>query len=145
MVFGDGHFVIVYDHDKVRRVFARIVETFERFAAAERTVADDGDDVALFALDVAGSCKPECKAHGSRSVANHEMVVFAFARFGVAGNAPVLFRIQERFGAACQNLVGVALVAYIVDNLVLGRFEYIMQCDGRINESEVRSQMTTAF
>ena len=63
VVFGDGHFVVVYDHDKVRRVFARIVETFKRFAAAERTVADDGDDVALFAFDIAGGCKPERKAH----------------------------------------------------------------------------------
>ena len=56
--FGDGHLVVVHHHDKVRRVFARVVEAFECFAAAQRTVTDDGDHVALFALDIAGGRKP---------------------------------------------------------------------------------------
>ncbi len=57
VVFGDGHLVVVHHHDKVRRVFARVVEAFECFAAAQGTVTDDSDHVALFALDIAGGCK----------------------------------------------------------------------------------------
>ena len=54
VVFGDGHFVVVYHHDKVGGVFACIVEAFERLATAQGTVTDDGNHVALFALDIAG-------------------------------------------------------------------------------------------
>ena len=145
MVFGDGHFVVVHHHDKVRRVFARIVKPFECFAAAQGTVADYCNHVALFALDIAGGCKPERKAYGSRCMAYHKVVMFAFARFGIARDAPVLVWIQERLGAACQNLVRVALVANVVDNLVLRGFKNVMQRDGRFHESEIRRQVPATF
>ena len=78
-------------------------------------------------------------------MANHELVVFAFAGFGVAGDAPVLVRIQERFGAASENLVRVTLVANVIDNLVFGRIKNVMQCDGRFHESKVRAQVSATF
>ena len=45
VVRSDGHLVVVDDDDEVGVHLARVVEAFERFAFAERAVADEGDDV----------------------------------------------------------------------------------------------------
>ena len=45
VIFGDGHFVVVYDHDKVRGVFTGVIKTFKSFAAAQGTIANHGNHV----------------------------------------------------------------------------------------------------
>ena len=145
VVFGDGHLVVIYHHDKVRRVFACVVEAFECLAAAQGTIANHSDYIALFAQDIAGGGKPQRKAYRCRSVTYHKLVMFTFARFGIARNTPVLVGIQERLSTTRQNLVSVTLVRNIVDNLVLGGIKDIMQGDSPFHKPQIRCKMSTTF
>ena len=81
MVFGYGHFVVI-DHDNDSGAqLGGFVEAFECFAARERAVADDGDDVFVRAFDVAGLLKSRGQADGCRGVSHFKVVVYrAFGR-----------------------------------------------------------------
>ena len=50
MIFGNGHFVVVYDDDNVAAENGRIAQPFQRLAAAQRTIADDCYDIVFFTL-----------------------------------------------------------------------------------------------
>ena len=54
VVLGDGHLVVVEDDDAVAALLGEVVESLERHAARQRSIADDRDDVEPLALQVTG-------------------------------------------------------------------------------------------
>ena len=50
VVFGNRHFVIVYNNDKISVKLAGVVDGLKSFAAAERTIADYRNNVSAFVL-----------------------------------------------------------------------------------------------
>ena len=62
--------------------------------------------------------KAACQRDGCAGVAEHEMVVFGFGWVGEAGDRAEQFGVEERFGAAGEHLVHVALVRDIEHDLV---------------------------
>ena len=95
VVFGNGHFVVVDNNDNVAVQNRGVVKTFERFAAGKRTVADNRDDVVLFAFEVAGFGQTAGQTDRSGSMPDDKMVVLAFCGSGVAGNLPHSFVGQK--------------------------------------------------
>ena len=125
VVFGDGHFVVV-DHDEdAGTEFGCLVESFEGFAAGERAVADDGDDVLVGAFEVARFLQTGGQTDGGGGVADLKIVVFGtLCGRGIAGNGVHVFEGAEKTeGAPGQHLVGVGLVADIEHEFVLRRVE----------------------
>ena len=95
MVGCNGHFVVVDDDDEVGGHLARVVEAFERFAFAERAVADERDDVLRAPAQVTPLGHAHRHGDGSAGVPYHEMVVFAFLRARIAGEVVVVGRVEE--------------------------------------------------
>ena len=141
VVFGDGHLVVVDHDDEVRVQFSCVVQSLESFAAAQRTVSDDSNDIAFFAFQVTAFGQSSGQADRGGGMADDEMVVCAFRRLGVARHVVVFFRIEISLFPSGQHLVGIALVGHVEDNLVFRRVEHVMQGDGGFHHAEVRTEM----
>ena len=137
VVLGDRHLVVVHDDDEVRAEFGRPVQALQRLAAAERTVADDGDDIAVLTLQVAPLGQAASQTHRRGGVTDDEVVVRALGRLTVARHVIVVVGVDKCSGAARQHLVRIALVRHVKDNLVLGRREHIVHGDGGLDHAQV--------
>ena len=70
-----------------------------------------------------------------------EQVVCALVGVGKAGDIVILCLIDVRADASRQHFVGVALVGDIEDDLVARRVKHRVECDGRFDDPEVRTDM----
>ena len=141
VILRDGHIVVVDEDDQVAVQLRRVVERLERFAAAERTVANDGNHVVVLTLEVAALGQAAGQTDRGGGVADGEMVVLAFVRIAVAGNVVVVLRVEKGVLAAGQNLVRIGLVGNVEYKLVLRGLEYIVQCNRRLYHAEIRTEM----
>ena len=71
--------------------------------------------------------------------------MFAFGRLAVASHIAIMRFIQKRLGTPREHLVAVALVAHVIDNLVLRGFKNVMERDCRFDKAEVRPHMPAAL
>ena len=145
VVFGNGHFVIVHHNDKIRRIFARIIKTFKRFATAQGTVTNHRNHIARFTQHIASGRKAKRKAYRRRGMPHHKEIVFTFSRFAIARHIAVMRFVQERLGTAREHLVAVALVAHVIDNLVLWRIENVVERNRPFDKAEVRRHVTATL
>ena len=74
-----------------------------------------------------------------------EGVVFGLGAFGEAAEAVLLAERADAGAAAGQDLVGVALVAHVPNELVVGRVEGGVDCDGEFDNAEGRAKMAAGF
>ena len=63
VVFGDRHLVIVDDYDHIGSGLSGIIKAFICFAAGEGTVADNGDNVIIFAFQIACFSDAACQTY----------------------------------------------------------------------------------
>ena len=147
VVLGDRHLVVVHHDDDACAQLRRLVETLERLTARERTVTDDGNDVLVRALHVARLLQTGGKTHGCGGVSHLEVVVLgAFRRRRVSRYGVHIVDIAEEASCATsKHLVRVALVADVEHELVHRRVEHVVQCDGRLNEAEVRTYVSAVL
>ena len=74
-----------------------------------------------------------------------ERIVFALAAPGEAGQPAALAQGPDPVAPAGEDLVGIALVADIPDQNVLGGVEHRMQRDGEFDDAETRAEMTSGL
>ena len=121
-VGADRHLVVVEDHDQRRAQVPGLVHRLEGDAAGERPVAEHADDVvrashraSLRRLDEA-----QAVADGRRGVAGADDVVRRTrVRLGKPERPPYWRMVPKRVAAAGEQLVRVALVADVPDDLVV--------------------------
>ena len=118
-----------------------IVERFVRDAAGEGGVAGDGDDMLVRARLVAAHGHAERGGEGRAGVPGAVAVVLALAAQQEPVQAIVLAHGVEAVPAAGEELVHVALVAHVEDELVLRRVEDTVQRDGQLDHAEVRPEV----
>ena len=69
-------------------------------------------------------------------------IMLTFVRIAVAGYIIIFFFIQIRILSACQHLVWIALMRYVINNFILRGIKYIMQRNRCLYHTEVRAKMT---
>ena len=141
----DGHLVVVEDDDEPLPHVADLVEGLEGRAAGQAPVADDGDDVEILLLLVPGHGHAQGGRQGRRGVAGVEGVVRALLAGGEAEQAVELAEAAEPVPPPGEDLVGVALVADVPDELVPGRVEDVVEGQGQLDDPEVRGQMAAVL
>ena len=95
-VGGDGHAVVVQDHDEVLVEVAGVVQALEGHARGHGAVADHRDDPVALPLQAAGAGHPQGRGNGGGAVAGVEGVVGTLAALGEAAEAAVLRRVWNR-------------------------------------------------
>ncbi len=142
----DRHVVVVQDDQEVHVVFdARIVQRLERHAGGHGAVADDGDGVAVFTLDLGRCGHAERGRDRGRRVGGAERVVLAFVALREARQAIQLAQRRHAAAAAREDLVRIGLVADVPDDAVARRVVHIVQRDGQFDRAQVGRQVAARF
>jgi len=138
----DRHLVVVEDDDDGRAHLADVVEGLEGDAAREGAVADHTDDGAfLLARQAGGLGQSEAVADRRRRMARADDVVLGLGATGETRDAAVLADAGEAVAPAGDDLVGVALVADVPDDLVARAVEDAVEGDGEFNGAEARGKV----
>ena len=141
VVLGDGLFVVVDDDDEPAAELGCVAQALEGKAARERAVADHRDHVVRLAREVARLGKTACEAHRGRSMAHGKEIVLRLVRVGKAGDLTIVGGVQKRLRAPGEELVRIALVRNVEDDLVGGGAEHVMERDGELDHGEVGGDM----
>ena len=136
-VFVDGHAVVIQDDDERFPTLSGVGQTFIGQTTRERTVADQGDDVVIFAAQRARSGHAKRRGNGGRGVPCDERVVHALRRLREACNAAVLPQRGKRVAAAGENFMDVALMAHVKDQTVCFGVVNAMNGDCQLYGAEV--------
>ncbi len=86
----DRHLVIVEHDDQTALQVTRLVDRFHRHATRQRRIADQGNDVMIFALAIARDGHAERCGKRRRSVTRAKRVVLRFVTTQKAADAAVL-------------------------------------------------------
>ena len=139
----DRHVVVVEDHDQPLAEMAGIVHCLIGHARRKRAVADDADDIARFALEVARYGKAEAGRNRCRRMRGAERVVFALRTLREAGKAAALSQRAYPVAPAGQDLVRIGLMADIEDQRVARRVEDGMDRHRQFHDAEAGAQMAS--
>src|SRR5689334_23234075 len=139
----DRHVVVVEDNDEPRIHRPGIVHRLIGHARAYRAIADDGDDVALLALEVACDRHAEPGRDRGRAVRRAERVVFAFRPLGEPRQPAALADRADAVAPAGKNLVRVSLMADIPDQPVMRRVENVVHRHRQLDDPEPGPEMAT--
>jgi hypothetical protein len=137
----DRHFVVVKDHDQAAAHGAGIVHRFVGHARRDRAIADDADDVVVFAGEIARDRHTQSGRDRGRGMRRAEAVVFAFRALSKSGQASALPQCSDPVPPSGQDLVRVGLMADVPDQLVCGRIEDIMQRNREFDNAETGAEM----
>ena len=146
---GDGHVVVVQDHEQIGVHHAGVVEGFERHARRHGAVANHRDDMAFlpagFAFQFRALRHAERRAHRGTRMGGAERVVLALAATREAGNPSAHAYAAHRFTAAGENLVRIGLVSHVPDDAVMRRIEDVMQRDGQLDRPQIGGQVAAGL
>ena len=74
-----------------------------------------------------------------------DRVVFAFAAVGESGQSAGLTKCTELFVSAGEQLVGIRLMADVVNNGVLRQIEHSVDGESDFHHAQIRCQVTAVF
>ena len=143
-VLGDGHLVFVDDDDEPQ-AGGDVVQRLMDHTAREGTVADDGHSKGLGAAHTVALGKAQRGRQGSRAVPRAEAVVLALAPLGEARKAAALTDGGELLIASRQELVDVALVAYVEDEVVAGAVENTVHGHRQLHGSQIGGEVAAVL
>src|SRR4030095_5198497 len=107
---------------------AGLVDSFHRHAAGERSVADQSDDMMVFAFSIARKM--------GRCVSRAEGFVFRFVPTQETADTAVLFYRWEQLAPSGENLVRVGLMAYVPNQSIAWCIERVVQSDRQLNRAQ---------
>ena len=108
-VFGNGHLVVVEDHQQVVQP-ANVVHPLVDHAARERAIANDGNHMARLPPQFPGPSHANSQGERSVAVTRHKGVMDALFWVGETGNAIQLPQLGKALPAAGQQFMGIALM-----------------------------------
>ena len=144
-VAGNGHAVVVEHHHERRVQTARVVQRFVAHAAGQRAVAHHSHDPVLFSPHIPRPRHAQGGGNGGGRVARVERVVFAFLPAGKAAQPVQLPQGGKVPASAGEQLMGVALVAHIENQLILRAVKHPMQRNGQLHRPQIGGQVPAVY
>ena len=123
----DRHLVVVEQNYHPLLEMPDLIDALERHPRRQTGVADERNDIEVFALEVSRRCDSQRRRNGSAGVSRVEHVIFGFFATQETAQTVVLTNCGKLIAAAGQNLVRVGLVAYVEYQPVARRVQRIVQ------------------
>lgn len=117
-----------------------VVQRLPGHASGEGSVTDDRDDVVVLLQDLVRLGEAVGPAEDGGGVRVLDDVVLGLGLRGVAGEAALHLELREVL-APGEELVDVALVAGVPEDLVLRGVEHPVQGDGQLDHTEVGAEV----
>ncbi len=140
-VLGDGHLVVVEDHQHVLVDVTGVIERLERHPGRDGTIADHRYHLAPQSFTLGRDRHAERRTDGSAGVANAEDVVFALAPPGEGVQTILLANGVDLVATSGQDLVGIGLVAHIPDQAIERGVVDIMQGNRQLDRAQTRGKV----
>ena len=137
----DRHFIVVQHDEEPLFQVPGVVQRLIRHARAHRAVADDGHRIACVAAKVARHGKAQRGGDRGGGMGGAEGVIGAFRPLGKARQARFLAQGADTIAPPGQDLVRIALMSDVPDDLVARRVEDGVQRYGQFDNAETRAQM----
>lgn len=137
------HGIIVQNDEDAPAQCTGIVDRLESHACRHRAIADDADHIADIGAKIARHGKAEPGRDRGGGMGRAECVMDTFLAPCEAGRAILLPQAAHLVAPPCQNLVRIALVADIPDELVMRRIENRVDGDGKFNDTETGAEMAS--
>ncbi len=115
-VAGDGHLIIVQDNYNVLLQGTNVIQRLKSHSPSESAVAHHCNHVVIVTRQIPGDGHACRRRNGSGTVSHIEMIMFAFRPFWEPRYSLPLPQSGKLAEAACNDLVGVALVPHIPHN-----------------------------
>src|SRR6202167_365847 len=144
-VRGYRHAVVVEHNHHRRAQTARLPNRLEGHATGHRPIADHSHDLALGALvvEVAHRLLDANRiADRSRGVPSTHDVVLGLRDRAKRCETTVLTDRLQLLSPAGENLVGIGLMTYVPEDLVVRRIKQRVQRDGQLARAEVGAEVT---
>ena len=141
----DRHVVVVEDDDEPAVRGAGVVHGLVGHTRAHGAVTDDADDVVIRAAQVARHREAQACGDRGRGVRGAEGVVLAFRALGEARQAAALTQGADAVAPAGEDLVRVALMADVPDQLVPRRIEHVVQGGRELDHPQSRAQVAAGY
>ena len=142
MVFCNGHIIVIYYNDQIAFQLCSKIKSLQSFSATEGTITDHSDHIFPATVKVASFCQTACQTDRGRSMSYRKMIVLTLLRTTVSGHIIIMLLIQVSILSACKHLMWICLMGYIIHDLILRGFKYIMERDCRLHHTKVWSEMT---
>ena len=139
---GNGHVIVVQDDQHIAEVRPCIVHRLIGHPRGHGAVSDHADDLVVILHQIARLGETKASGDRGRGMRSAERIVLAFIALGETGKASTLAQCANAVLAARQNLVGIALVADIEDQLVVWRVEDRMDGDRQLDNAEPCPEMS---
>ena len=118
-----------------------LIDPFQRDAAGEAAVANDGDNMKVLLGQVACHGHSQGSGNRGRSMGHVEGVIDAFFAAGKPRDAFILAKRMELVAPSRQDLVPVGLVSNVPNQLVLRSIEDIVQRHRELDSTQAGSKM----
>ena len=144
-VFGDAPLVVVENADEAAGRVGDVVERLEGDAVGQGRVAEDADDMLVAATLVPRGAHAQRRRQRRARVPRAVTIMLALGAQREPVQAVGCADGVESAFAAGEQLVDVALVAHVPDELVVRRREHAMQGDGQLDYAQIGSEMAAVF
>ncbi len=134
---GNRHMIVIEHHNQAVPASARVVKRFIDHPAGERTISHDRNH--MVPVPCQGFCLRKSIRRRNRCtcMSPDECVILAFARTRESRNAAFLADFREILQPTGQELMGIALMANIPDNLILRQVKNSMQSDCKLHRPQI--------
>ena len=129
----DAHVVVVQDHQQVGISHSSVVQRFKSHSGSQCTIADHGDHMTLFALDLCCQCHPQGCRNGGTGMRRPEIIVLTFRSLREPAQAAELAQRTHAIASTGQNLVRVGLVTDVPNHTIIRGIENVVQRHGKLN------------
>ena len=126
-VFGNRHFVIVEHNNHIFMQHTGVIQRLKSHAASHGAVADNGYDIIILTLQVAGAGHAQCRRNRRTGMTGTEGIVLAFAALREAGKTAVLAQRRKLLPASGNNFMDIGLMTYVENNLIFRCIKNLMQ------------------
>ena len=138
--------VVVEDDNHAGTQVPGTVHGFVGHSSGNGSVSDDGDAiVATLVQQLLGDTHSLRSRDGGRRVSRSERVVFTLLALAESRDTAKLSKGWEFVLSSGEDLVGVALMRNIPDNVVFGHVKHIVQGDRQLVHAKRRTQVTSSF
>ena len=133
---GDAHLVVIKDHEHPASLMAGIVHRFISHTSADRAIADHSNRIACRLVQITPHGKTKCCGNRRAGMGRTKRVVLTFRAFGKARKPALLTQGANAVASPGQDLVRIALMPDIPDQLVKGGVEDRVDCHAQLDHPQ---------
>ena len=143
-ILGNGHLVVVQDDQQIVQP-ADIVHPLVDHTAGKGTITNEGNHLSRLAPQLFGPGNAHSQRERGVAVTSNKSIMLTFVGVRETGNAIQLPQLGKALAAAGQQLVGIALMAYIKHDLIRGGGQHPVQSHRQLHSTQIGCQMAAGL